>query len=294
MAAKKAEPAKKPAAATKAPGSQVPATQPKHEVSTHVHDYGDMSGGGFEGTTHEDFAMPFLNLLQALNPEVGADGPDKAIDGAKPGMLINSVTKELYDGKEGIVFVPVTTQHVYVEWKPRDAGGGIVGRHEIDSDLVTACKKSAEQFGQYKTDEGNDLIETFYMVGYTLESEDATEPKDIVVVPFSSTKIKVYKRIMQMLRTYKGRPPLFANRLRITSVAEKNNKGSFFNFDIKPVNGGVGPSLIPPVLDDQPHPLLVFGQHLGEQVRSGTRRMADESVGGTGGGETDAEGKPLF
>jgi hypothetical protein len=209
-------------------------------------------------------------------------------------MLINSVTKELYDGKKGILFVPVTTQHVYVEWKPRDAGGGIVGRHEIDSDLVAAAKKSSEQFGEYRTDEGHELIETFYMVGYTLESEDATEPQDIVVVPFSSTKIKVYKRIMQMLRTYKGRPPLFANRLRITSVPDKNNKGSFFNFAITPIHGTVGPSLIPPALDDQPHPLLVFGQQLGEQVRSGARRMADESVGGTGGGETDAEGKPLF
>lgn len=289
MATKKVEPAKKPAAK----GPALPAVQPRREVSTHVHDYGNMAGGGFEGTTQEDFAMPFLNLLQALSPEVGAEGPDKAIEGARPGMLINSVTKELYDGKDGILFVPVSTQHVYVEWKPRDSGGGIVGRHEIDSDLVTACKQAAEKFGQYKTDEGNELIETFYMVGYTLEDPDATEPKDIVVLPFSSTKIKVYKRIMQMLRTYKGRPPLFANRLRITSIAEKNNKGSFHNLDIKPINGGVGPSLIPPQLDGQLHPLLVFGQHLGEQVRTGTRRMADESVN-SGGGETDAEGKPLF
>lgn len=292
MAAKKVEPVKKPV--TKAPTSQVPAVQPKHEVSTEVHDYGEMAGGGFEGTTHEDFAMPYLNLLQALSPEVGADGPDKALDGAKAGMLINSVTKELYDGRTGIVFVPVVTQHVYVEWKPRDAGGGIVARHEIGSELVSACKQAAESFGQYKTDEGNDLIETFYMIGYTLESEDATEPKDIVVLPFTSTKIKVYKRIMQMLHTYKGRPPLFANRLRVTSVAEKNNKGSFFNLDIKPINGGVGPSLIPPQLGDQPHPLLVFGQHLGSQVRQGTRRMADESVSGAANGEMDAEGKPLF
>jgi hypothetical protein len=298
-AAKKTEPAKKPAAApAKKEAPQLPVKAPQRALSTEVHDYGDMAGGGFEGTTHEDYAMPFLNLLQALSPEVGAEGEDAQVEGAKPGMLINSVTKELYDGKEGVVFVPVTTTHNYVEWRPRESGGGIVGRHEIGSELVEACKKSAEKFGSYKTDEGNDLIETFCMIGYTLESEDATEPKDIVVVPFTSTKIKVYKRIMQMLRTYKGRPPLFANRLRITSVAEKNNHGAFFNFDIKPVQGGVGPSLIPPVLGEEQHPLLVFGQQLGEQVRTGARRMADESTTGAGaasGGEpVDANGKPLF
>lgn len=294
MAAKKQEPAKKPEPQKNDPAN-LPVKQPKQEVSTEVHDYGDMAGGGFEGTTQEDFTMPFLNLLQTTSPEVGADGPDKALDGARPGMLINSVTKELIDGKEGVVFVPVTTQHIYVEWKPRNAGGGLVGRHEINSDLVTACKQASEAFGSYKTDEGNDLIETFYMIGYTLESEDATEPKDVVVIPFSSTKIKSYKRAMQMLRTFKGRPPLFANRLKVSSVPEKNNKGSFWNLNLTPINGGVGPSLIPPTLEGQPHPLLVFGQHLGEQVRLGNRRMADDSAA-TGGGapEKDGEGKPLF
>lgn len=294
-------PKQAPKAAPKPGTTTVPAVQKKMEVSTEVHDYGDLAGKGFEGVTHEDFAMPFLNLLQGLSPEVGAEGEDAKVEGATPGMIINSVTKELYDGKEGVIFVPVTTQHIYVEWKPRDQGGGIVGRHELDSEIVAAAKQASEKFGSYKTDEGNDLIETFYMMGYTLESADAEEPKEVVVIPFTSTKIKVYKRIMQMVNTFKGRPPLFANRLHFTSVAEKNNKGSFFNYDIKPLHGGIAQSLIPPRLEDgSPHPLLVFGQNLGEQIRQGNRRMADESVtgagagAGDGGGEGATGGKPPF
>lgn len=238
-----------------------------------VHDYGTMSGGGFEGVTHEDFTMPFLNLLQPMSPECN-NNPD-----ARPGMLMNSVTKQLYDGKAGIVFVPTARQHVFVEWKPRDQGGGIVARHEPSSEVVLDAKQNSVSYGSYKTSAGNDLIETFYLVGYMLDSADDSEPAGMMVIPFWSTKIKTYKRVMQMLNTFKGRPPLFANRLLVKSVQEKNNAGTFYNFDIAPIHGDVGKSLIPPKSEDgNVHPLLVFGQQLNKQVLSGERRMADESV----------------
>lgn len=239
------------------------------------YDYGTMAGGGFEGVTHEDFTMPFLNILQPMSQEVSSN-PD-----ARPGMLINSVTKELFDGKKGVVFVPAARQHVFVEWKPRDQGGGIVARHEPTSEIVLEAKAESKSFGSYKTPAGNDLVETFYLIGHLLENEDDEEPVGAVVIPFWSSKIKVYKRIMQMLNTFKGRPPLFANRLRVCVSQEKNNSGTFFNFDIRPVKGGVGESLIPPK-----HPLLVLGQQLNKSVFAGERRMADESVDvGEGGGK---------
>ncbi len=254
----------------------VPATTAKGEVA--VPDYGDYSGGGYEGTSQDDFAIAYLNVLQGLSPEVGAEGEDAKVPGASAGMMINSVTKELYDSKEGVVFVPATTSHTYVEWRPRDAGGGIVARHLADSDMVKACKASGK-FGDYKTEEGNDLIETFYMFGYLLADKDQIEPDDPIVLSFWSTKIKVYKRIMQTLRTFKGRPPLFANRLLIQTSAEKNNQGSFYNFKLTPVNGTVGESLIAPVeADGKPSKLLAFGKLLCDQVRSGERRTADESL----------------
>lgn len=238
--------------------SQLPAT---------YHDYGSMSGSGFEGATPEDFAMPFLALLQPLS-KACQENPD-----ARPGMLMNTVSKELFDGKKGIIFVPCARQHNFVEWKPKDQGGGIVARHEPTSDVVVEAKKASKVYGTYFTGDGNELVETFYFVGFVLDHPEATEPSGVVVVTFSSTKIKTYKRIMQVLNTFKGRPPLFANRLLITSVQEKNNKGSYFNYSIAPLLGGVGESLIPPG-----HPLLHAGQELNKQVQSGMRRMADESL----------------
>ena len=277
--------------ATKKNGGGAVAKTKKNEVV--AYDYGDYQGAGYEGTSQEDFAIPYLNLLQAMSPECGAEGDDQKVEGASPGMLMDSVSQTLYDPKKGVVFVPVATQHMFVEWRPRESGGGIVARHAIDAELVKTCKAEGE-FGDYKTPEGNDLIETFYMFGYLLDDADSAEPGQPVVVSFWSTKIKVYKRIMQTLRTFKGRPPIFANRLLIQSAAEKNNQGNFFNYKIAPVNGGVGESLIPPTLDNEPHPLLAFGKMLCDQVRSGERRAADESMEGAGASGTTNPTGGLF
>lgn len=244
-----------------------------------AYDYGEMKGTGYEGTTNADFAVPYLSLLQPLSPEVGGQGEDGIIEGAKPGMLLNSVTKQLIDGKKGLIFVPVSTEHVIVEWRPRESGGGIVARHTLDSTVWQTAQAHCE-FGKYKTAEGNDLVDTFYLWGYTLDHEDALEPGDALILTITSTKIKPYRQIMQSLRSFKGKPPLFANRLVIKTKQEKNNKGVFYNYLFAPLRGGVGESLIPPVLEGEPHPLLVFGKELHEQVQSGLRRAADDSMEG--------------
>jgi len=52
--------------------------------------------GGFENMNQDDFALPFLRLLTNTSPEVGE------VEGAMPGMIYNTVTGQLYDGKKGI------------------------------------------------------------------------------------------------------------------------------------------------------------------------------------------------
>lgn len=259
-----------------------------------VHDYGEMAGKGFENTTQSDFAIPLLAVLQDLSPQV-KKSEDKYIPGAEAGMLFDTVKNRVIPGDVGVIFVPVVTQHVYVEFTPRDKGGGFRGVHAVDSDVVKKAIQGAAKFGEYFTDEGNELSETYYVYGYTLESADATEPQSAYVVPFTSAKIKKYKRFMQLLRTYKGRPPLFANRLRITTVPEKNAKGSFFNLDIVPlIDGDVGKSLIPPRLaDGSPNPLLLAAKAFAEDVLTGKKTAAQETASGEPAGSS-ASGDKVF
>ena len=58
------------------------------------------AGSSFAGMDQDDFALPFLRLLTNTSPEVGE------IEGALPGMILNSVTNQLYDGRKGITVVP--------------------------------------------------------------------------------------------------------------------------------------------------------------------------------------------
>ena len=52
---------------------------------------------GSQNITQEDLALPFLKVLGQLSPEVNKrDG--KYVDGAEPGMILNTVTNEVFDG----------------------------------------------------------------------------------------------------------------------------------------------------------------------------------------------------
>ena len=67
--------------------------------------FGDDLQKGFENMTQEDMALPFVRILGQLSPQV-TEGDAKYIDGAKPGMVYNTVTSECFDGKKGIKVIP--------------------------------------------------------------------------------------------------------------------------------------------------------------------------------------------
>ena len=60
---------------------------------------------GFDNMTQDDLALPFVRILGQLSPQVTA-GDAKYMEDAKPGMIFNTVTNELFDGKKGIKVIP--------------------------------------------------------------------------------------------------------------------------------------------------------------------------------------------
>ncbi len=81
-------------------------------------DFEQDASGGFGEMTQDDFALPFLRLLTSTSPEVGER------EGALPGMILNTVTGELHDGKVGITVIPCAYVRQYIEWAPRGTGSG--------------------------------------------------------------------------------------------------------------------------------------------------------------------------
>lgn len=198
-------------------------------------DYGNDAGDGFENHTSADYSVPFLAVIQSNSPII------ENIPEARPGMLINTVTSKLYDAKKGVAVIPVYTNHTYVEWRPRAQGGGFVGTHIPSSDIVQKIIGDQE-FGKYKMIKGdiasNDLIETFYAYSLLLDEDGSVHP---AIIAFTSTKNKIYKNWMNQAKSIqivkadgsRATTPLYSHRYRITSVGQKNAKGSFFNYQIK-------------------------------------------------------------
>jgi hypothetical protein len=265
-------------------------------------DFGEDYDDGFQNQTGDDIVLPFLSVLQALSPQVQKEVGQGGVEGAKAGMLFNTVTGEIFSAKEGLLFVPAVTQHVFVEWVPRKAGGGFVAMHEPDAEIIVEAKEKSTSYGKYSTQYdsagepiGNDLVETFYVYGVLCIAEGQNEP---VVLPFTSTKIKKYKTWntktrLFTVKTAKGpkNPPMYANLVRITGVADRNKKGDFFNFNLAPALGTIPASLLDPT-DER----FIAAKEVGAMIKSGAARASFETQNADGGAEAstgDSEAAPF-
>ncbi|MDB5177574.1 MAG: hypothetical protein JWN75_1242 [Candidatus Saccharibacteria bacterium] len=203
-------------------------------------DYGEDAGAGFDGANRDDYLVPMLDVVQPNSGEMTGDGDFKA------GQLIIRALGSAYDGKKGIAIIPVGRQHAYVQWRPKDQGGGIQAQFAPDDPIVAKVKElNGGAFGKLKM-KGNpndktddDLVETFYLyaiAGIYGEGADNFEIEETMPlsIPFSSTKIGAYKGLMtkaSMIRLpnssgVKVAAPLFAHRFRMTTklVEKSGNK----------------------------------------------------------------------
>lgn len=218
-------------------GGAAQAAEPRNALATT--NVEEDAGGGFEGITANELAIPFFVILQKGSPQC-EDGNPAAIPGAKPGMIMNTVTQELFDGKDkGIRVIPAYRQERYIEWTPRDDGGGLVNVHDPASDIVlNALRKAESRFGKLPLDNGNELAQTF-SVYVLVEDEDGNTQHGIIA--FGSTQIKHYKRWMTTARSIVGRNaagqkfvmPLWSRAYRLKTQFEQNKKGTWYGWLIR-------------------------------------------------------------
>lgn len=258
-------------------------------------DFGDHAGSGKQNMTGADQAIPFLSVLQAMSKVIS--DPTKRVEGAKAGMMMDSVTKELYSGEEGMCFIPCNTKRVFVEWQGEPGSGTVVGRYSPSDDVVKDANKKFG-FNKMVTPAGNRLVETFYVIGMVLADSEATDPMGMVLIPFTSTKIKSYKMSIGVLRTITGEAPLYAFKLRLTTAEETRPKGTSFNISVMPdgydgtvFKDGIMSGFIHPS-SDQAASLYKAGKMLADDFDSGAANIAydtEGSHGGDGGSTTEEE-----
>jgi hypothetical protein len=206
--------------------------------------FADDAGAGFENATQESFAIPFLGVLQALSPQVN-ESEAEFIEGAKAGMLYENVNSQLFSGKDGVQFVQAHYRRVFIRWGARDNNGGFKGEYtpeqiadmrakgeikELDGQLFvpledgTVNPKKCDRF----TDTRNH---------YVLLIDPKTGAHRQAVISLSSTQIKKSKLLMALFSNVRVKhgpnmiqPATYANIVKATTVAERNDKGSWFGW----------------------------------------------------------------
>ena len=192
------------------------------------------ANGGAQNIEQEDLALPFLKVLGQLSPEINKKN-GRYVEGAEPGMILNSVTKKLYDGDKGIDVIPCAYERKYLEWKPRELGGGLVGMHSIDDPIVRTTKR--DQMNKDILPNGNYLENTASHFVVTTGEDAGTG-----LISMTRTQLKVSRTWNSMMMSIKlqGKnglftPPTFSHIYNLKSVQMTNDKGTWFGWDINKI-----------------------------------------------------------
>lgn len=204
----------------------------------------DMFDGatGFEGADVDSFALPFLMVLQKMSPLVDEDDA-KYVKGAKAGMLYNTVTGQLYDGKEGVLIIPAAYKRSYVRWGGREGDGGFKGEITVEAfnemKLNPALVKEVDGKLYAPAEDGSvNVKKSDYFADtrshFVLIVNPETGEYGRAIISCSSSQIKSSKKLMTSMNEKKvmhnGKPrtpPTFANIVKATTIAMSNDQGNW-------------------------------------------------------------------
>ena len=180
-----------------------------------------------------DNMVPLIYILQAQSPQVMKRNPQH-IEGAEAGSIwLRGVADPVIDGDEGILFQPCYWHKDWVEWIPRDAGGGFVGRHPtLPEDAKNIADPRNPNRMNWMRPNGNQLRETRYHVGL-VHGRGAPMP---FVIPMSSSG-HTTSRAWMFLMNSKHHPsggtwPTCAYIYRLKTKLRTNAQGEWYAWDI--------------------------------------------------------------
>jgi hypothetical protein len=192
------------------------------------------AGQGIANIKQEDLALPFLKVLGQLSPEVNTREA-KHVEGAQPGMIINSVTNELYDGEKGIQVLPVYYKRQQIEWQDRgESKGAPVNIYDAGDDIP---KTTRDKSNKDRLANGNYLENTVSHFVVLLGKTPTT-----ALISMKATQLKISRKWNSMMMGIKMQgknglftPPTYSHIYKLKTVQQSNDKGTWFGWDVSKV-----------------------------------------------------------
>ena len=184
----------------------------------------------------DEMQIPFVRLLQALSPQLNKKKAEY-IDGASSGDAFNNVTGQYWDGEQGLTVIPCYQTTKYLEFTPREMGGGFRGEINPNNPVLQQTTRSGSK---EILPNGNELVKSDQHFCLIVDEDGGFQP---AVIDMKSTQLKVSRRwktqiAMQKVTLPDGRkvtPPVFATMWRLRSVEESNDQGSWSNWAVEKV-----------------------------------------------------------
>ncbi len=211
------------------------ATKKNAELSTDVMD--DILEFAGEGTAFDSSEMqiPFLRVLQALSPQLNKKKAEY-IEGAASGDLYNTVTNQYFDGDEGVTVIPCFQTVKYLEFTPREQGGGFRGEIPASDPVLRRTERSGSK---EMLPNGNELVKSDQHYSLLVLPDGMYQP---VVIDMKSTQLKVSRRWKTTISANRVKhpktgqlvtPPVFSTMWKLSTVEESNDQGSWSNYKIE-------------------------------------------------------------
>ena len=198
---------------------------------------------GFENVKTTSLALPILKLLQNGSGEAQKRNQNY-VEGAEPGMFLNTVTKKLYDGAKGIEVIPCHYKLEYQEWADFGTGSGRPENiFDANSDILS---KTKNENGKDRLENGN-YIQTVGQHYVLIRDGNSTEN---ALISMSSSQGKVSRKwnSMMMSITLDGKngpytPPSFSHKYKLTSVLNSGKGNQWYGFNVTKVGPVEEPAL---------------------------------------------------
>ena len=191
---------------------------------------------GFENVKTESLAPPILKLLQNGSAEAQKRNQNY-VEGAEPGMFLNTVTKQLYDGDKGIQVIPCHYKLEFQEWADYGTGSG---RPEMiypdSSDILEKTTKGADNKDRLQN--GNYIL----TVGQHFVIIIGDRGSETAMISMSSSQGKISRKWNSMMKSISldGKdgpftPPSFSHIYKLSSVLNTGKGNQWYGYNVEKV-----------------------------------------------------------
>lgn len=181
---------------------------------------------GLEGFTLRDLNVSIMRIIEA-NSQQRKKNSAQYMPEAEEGDIFDIGLKILY---KSFFFLPLKHVKMWVEWIPREKGGGFVANHpaplQTDSNFMLP--------------NGNELTETSFFLGWILHSDGS---KTFAIIPMEKTRLRDAKDFSTLIFNEKdangNQVPMGVRIFKVTTGSRSKPKGDYHGWEVTRTKGTI-------------------------------------------------------